>query len=130
MGGGEGGGVFSLPSFSGCALDLDMVPSFCVPISTHLEVERSTPEPLFNLELDGGNLVEKKASRPCFFTVLQTSPSKEKTPRSTAAHGRILGGAVTVMMHTVKADRERFRLSKEVTETHGVTMEPMALNPC
>lgn len=73
----EVGDVSSLPPFSRCPLDLDVVPSSCVPISAHLEVQRSTPTPSFNLEPDGGNLVEKKASGTCFFSVHQTAPSKE-----------------------------------------------------
>ena len=55
-------------------------------------------------------------------SVLQTRPSKTKFPPSTAAHGRILGGAVTVMMHNGKADRERTRSSKEAAATHGGAM--------
>ena len=82
---------------------------------------------MFNLEPDGGNLVEEKASGPCFFSVLQTAPSKAKTLRSAAAYGRIPGCAITVVMHNAKLDRERFRLPKEVAGTHGGTMEPMAL---
>lgn len=122
----EVGDVSSLPPFSRCPLDLDVVPSSCVPISAHLEVQRSTPTPSFNLEPDGGNLVEKKASGTCFFSVHQTAPSKAKTPRPTAAHGRI--GAITVVMHNVKLDRKRFRLSKEVEATHWGAVEPMAFN--
>ena len=56
-------------------LDLDVLLSVRVPISTHLEVQRLTPTLSFNLEPDGGNLVEEKAGGPCFCTVLQTPPS-------------------------------------------------------
>ena len=37
----EVGDVFSSPPRCRCALDVDLVPSICVPISTHLEVHRS-----------------------------------------------------------------------------------------
>ena len=43
----EVGDVFTLPPLSRCALDLDVVPSICVPISAHLEVRRSTSTPSF-----------------------------------------------------------------------------------
>ena len=56
--------VFPLPPLSRCAMYLDVVPSICVPITAHVEVQRSTPTPSFNLELDVVHLIEETTSGP------------------------------------------------------------------
>ena len=104
---------------AGARSDLDVVPSICVPISVHVEARRSTPTPSLILEPDGGNLVNENAN---------ARHPRRRVYFQRQLTGGILGGAVTVMMHTAHADREGLRLSKVVAATHLRTMEPMVLN--
>ena len=68
----------------------------------NLEVQRSTPTPSFNLELNGGNLVEEKARGP-----------RPRHPR------RRLYVHQQLTVCNVKLDRKRFRLSKDAWRHHG-----------